>query len=79
MRLRYDPSVDAAYIELDERADSSSFGFTYVCDPAQVGGQIHLDFDINGRLVGLEVLQASKKLTLSLLETPNTDSPGGDS
>lgn len=35
---------------------------TYGCDPAQVNGQIHLDFDDEGHLVGIEVLDASRLL-----------------
>jgi uncharacterized protein YuzE len=65
--LRYDPEVDAAYIALLSENDSSSFGFTYACDLAEVGGQIHLDFDVEGRLLGIEILQASRKLPKSLL------------
>jgi uncharacterized protein YuzE len=68
MKLRNDPEDDAAYIALSEERDSASFGFTYACDPSAVGGQIHLDFDVEGRLLGIEVLQASKKLPKSLLE-----------
>jgi len=34
----------------------------YPCDPVEVGGMINLDFDENGRLVGVEVLAASSKL-----------------
>jgi uncharacterized protein YuzE len=67
MKVRYDPSVGAAYIALLSDDDVSSFGFTYACDPQQVRGQIHLDFDVSGRLTGIEVLQASKILPSSLL------------
>jgi len=66
MKLTYDPSVDAAYIKIDEEHDSSSHGFTHACDPKEVGGLIHLDFDLNGRLIGIEVLEASQKLPKSL-------------
>jgi len=67
MKIRYDASVDAAYISLVDEADKQAFGHTYACDPAEVGGQIHLDFDVSGRLTGIEILQASKKISLSLL------------
>jgi uncharacterized protein YuzE len=67
MKISYDHSVDAAYINLAEGRDAAFFGFTYACDPREVGGQIHLDFDALGRLIGIEVLQASKKLPTSLL------------
>ena len=67
MKIRYDASVDAAYISLVEQTDKQAFGYTYACDPTEVGGQIHLDFDTSGRLTGIEILQASKKIPLSLL------------
>jgi uncharacterized protein YuzE len=38
MKFTYDASADAAYVYLAE-ADSSRFGFTYVCDPSQVDGR----------------------------------------
>lgn len=72
MKIRYDPSVDAAYIDLACDGETSSFGFTYACDPAEVDGQIHLDFDLSGRLIGIEILQASKKLPPALLVSPSS-------
>jgi len=68
MKVRYDPSVDAAYISLLEEGARADFGHTVACAPQDVGGQIHMDFDTEGRLIGIEVLQASKKLPLKLLE-----------
>jgi uncharacterized protein YuzE len=68
MKLRYDSSVDAAYISLAADNNASSLGFTYACDPTEIKGQIHLDFDVSGRLIGIEVLQASRMLPLSALE-----------
>ena len=68
MKVTYDKSVDAAYISLKSDDDQSRFGFTYCCDPNEVGGQVHLDFDEDGRLIGVEVLNASKKLPSYLLK-----------
>ena len=45
MKITYDATVDAAYIKLNSERDQTPFGFTYCCDPAEVDGQIHLDFD----------------------------------
>jgi uncharacterized protein YuzE len=42
---------------------------TYGCDPEEVGGQIHLDFDKEGRLIGIEVLDASQKLPPAVLKS----------
>jgi uncharacterized protein YuzE len=33
---------------------------TKACDPSAVDGQIHLDFDDQGRLLGIEILDASE-------------------
>ncbi len=67
MKIRYDSSVDAVYLSLVGDNDRPSQAFTYACDPKEVGGQIHLDFDTEGRLIGIEILQASKKLPVSML------------
>jgi uncharacterized protein YuzE len=68
VKINYDVNVDAAYINLKSEHDVHSFGFTYCCDPIEVDGQINLDFDIEGRLIGIEVLSASKKLPRYLLD-----------
>jgi hypothetical protein len=36
MKVRYDPTVDAAYITLSGDDESAAFGFTYACDPKEV-------------------------------------------
>ncbi len=66
MKISYDASVDAAYMSFAKADEASVFGFTYCCNPAEVEGEINLDFDASGRLIGLEILQASKKLPISL-------------
>jgi uncharacterized protein YuzE len=66
MKVKYDHTADAAYIYLAPGSDSGSFGFTYTCDEEKVGGLINLDFDTTGHLIGIEVLDASKKLPTSL-------------
>lgn len=71
MKISYDESVDAAYIDLREDSVGSAIDYTYCCDPSIVDGQIHLDFDGGGRLVGIEVLQASRKLPSELLMNTN--------
>ena len=69
MKITYDASVDAAYLKLKSEQDQTPFGFTYCCDPAEVDGQIHLDFDEEGRLIGVEVLNAKDKLPKNLVES----------
>ncbi len=59
MKITYDPEVDALYIYLcrDVRLPETR----------QVDEDIYLDFDEEDRLVGIEVLDASKRLDLSAL------------
>lgn len=67
MKIRYDDSVDAAYISFADPEEVSTFGFACACDSEEIGGQIHLNFDVSGRLMGLEILQASKRLPRNML------------
>lgn len=67
MKITYDRSVDAAYIQLVDEIDADGVANTYPCDPTEVGGMINLDFDSSGRLVGIEVLDASKLLPRDVL------------
>jgi uncharacterized protein YuzE len=67
MKLSYDKSIDAAYIQLALEIDAGGVAKTYPCDPLAVEGQINLDFDAAGRLVGIEILGASRKLPPELL------------
>lgn len=62
MRVTYDPDVDAAYVQLADEIGVGGVAFTYPCDVAAVGGMVNLDFDSDGRLVGIEVLGAKAKL-----------------
>lgn len=67
MKVTYDASVDAAYIQLVDEIGVGGVANTYPCDPRDVGGMINLDFDSSGRLVGVEVLDASKLLPPEVL------------
>lgn len=75
MKVSYDPEANAVYIQLAEEIGAGGVAKTYPCDPAEVGGMINLDFDDAGRLVGVEVLDASKLLPRELLgsETPTSE------
>ena len=69
MRIEYDRKVDAAYIYIADEIGAGGVTTTYPCDPIEVGGEINLDFDAEGHLLGIEVLDASKKLHASLLNS----------
>jgi uncharacterized protein YuzE len=76
MKIRYEIATDVAYIEIADDENRSAFGFTYACDPLQVDGQIHLDFDSEGRLFGIEVLNASERLPRAVLSAALKPSKG---
>ena len=59
MRITYDPEADAAYVYLTQLVEEP--------DTRTVTNDVYLDFDEQGRLVGIEVLDASKHLDLRYL------------
>jgi uncharacterized protein YuzE len=71
VRVTYDQQANAAYIYFEAPAQTGVQGAvakTYPCDPVDVGGMINLDFDKEGRLIGIEVLDARSKLPQYLLD-----------
>lgn len=63
MRLNYYPETDSLYIDLSERVSAKSW---------EISEGVILDYDAEGRLVGIDIDHASekvelKKLTLSQL------------
>ena len=67
MEVEYDENSDAAYIYL-KKIKPAGVAKTYLCDPREVDGMINLDFDKNGQLIGIEVIDASKKLPQEILD-----------
>lgn len=53
MKIEYDPQADAMYIRL---------GTGHVTDSDEVRPGVVLDFDDQGRVVGIEMLGASQKV-----------------
>ncbi len=68
MKVTYDRSADAAYIYLTEHIAPGEVSITYPLEPVEKVGQINLDFDVHGVLVGIEILDARKKLPAELLK-----------
>lgn len=64
MRVEYDEAVDAAYIYLHPIQQT----FGVVKRTIQATDEINLDFDAKGRMVGIEVLCASRQLHLPLIK-----------
>jgi len=68
MRLDYDREIDAAYISLKSAEEGIHVAKTVPLDPTEIDGEINLDFDCEGRLVGIEIQTASRFLDPRLLE-----------
>ena len=59
MRFHYYPDTDSLYIDLSEKAS---------VDSQEVTPGVVLDFDSEGRLVGIDIDHASQVVNLSRLE-----------
>ncbi|MFF0887127.1 DUF2283 domain-containing protein [Streptomyces sp. NPDC003456] len=62
VKVTYDKTVNAAYIYFTDPQVNVRSARMYPCDPINVDGMINLDFDEQGRLIGIEVLDATSKL-----------------
>jgi len=58
MKLEYYPETDTLYIDLLEKSSDSSL---------EISEGVVLDYDENGRLVGIDIDNASKKVSLKEL------------
>ncbi len=58
LRLHYDPITDAAYLRFSEAS---------VAESEEVTPGVVLDYDADGRMVGMEVLKAKGKLPADAL------------
>ncbi|PVE98019.1 MULTISPECIES: DUF2283 domain-containing protein [unclassified Microbacterium] len=68
MKITYDAEADAAYISIVERigAGDAVQQVSFI-DTPNGESQLNLDFDAAGRLLGVEVLVASKALASEVL------------
>jgi uncharacterized protein YuzE len=60
MKLFYDPDTDSLYIDLNARPGA---------DAREIADGLVVDFDADGRPVGIDIQHASRNLDLSTLET----------
>ena len=67
MRLTYDDEANAAYLEIEEIAAGTAVENVVVERPGR--GDIVLDFDADGRLLGVEVIGATALLRTTALDT----------
>ena len=64
MRVKYDPEADAAYIYI---ADIEPGAVADTATGEGIAEGINLDFDADGKLIGIEVLNAGDRLAEDLL------------
>jgi uncharacterized protein YuzE len=60
MKLHYYPETDSLYIDLNNRPSA---------DSREIADGLVVDFDADGRVVGIDVQHASQSLDLKTLET----------
>jgi uncharacterized protein YuzE len=67
MKVSYDPDVDAVYLELLKGEPDGVI---------EVAEGIHIDISTDGKILGIELLDASKKVSLDSLLTYEIDADG---
>ncbi len=65
MKISYDKEVDAAYISLSDEKPEAAI---------KIADGVHVDLTSDKRVVGIEILDASKKIPLRTLFTLEFDS-----
>ena len=68
MRLTYDRSTDAAYLYFAHTIEPGEIAHGHVCDIEIQEGAVIMQFDVEDRLLGIEILGASKILRRSVLD-----------
>lgn len=66
MRLTYEDEANAAYLELEDIVDGTAVENVVVERPGR--GDIVLDFDTDGRLLGVEIVGATALLRTTALD-----------
>ena len=64
MKIEYDNQVNAIYIRLQEK---------YVARTVEIEDGLNIDLDENGKLIGLEVLDATERYALTDLFNISTE------
>ncbi len=67
VRVTYDPEADAAYFYLVAEIRDGQAVQTVCVDREEVGGMVNLDLDVEGKILGMEVLGARRLLRPELL------------
>jgi len=65
MKTEFDRDADVVYIYLSEIADAG------VKNTISLNEEINIDLDVNGKVLGIEILEASKNLSANALKSVN--------
>ncbi len=57
-RVTYDPEANAAYVYLVGEIRAGEAVQTVCVDPVEIGGMVNIDLDSEGRILGIEILDA---------------------
>jgi len=68
MRIEYDPEADGAYIWLVDNIDATRKDCINEVWPQELSGHVGLLLDKEGKIMGFEILPASKYLRAELLK-----------
>lgn len=75
MRMTYDADADAAFVYLVDAVDGGDVAQSHMCDLEVREGAVILAMDADGRLLGIEVLGASKLLSPETLAAASAAGP----
>ncbi|MFG2073393.1 DUF2283 domain-containing protein [Nonomuraea maritima] len=78
MRIEHDDENDVAYIYLVDEIRPGEADSQFLVEREGMPGEIVLDFDAGGRLLGIEVLGAAAILRPEVLALANEDEPPSD-
>ena len=68
MRLEYDAGIDSAYLFLVDKILPGGAATTLNIDPSEINGHVNIDLDSAGRIIGIEVLDASRLLPAEFMQ-----------
>jgi uncharacterized protein YuzE len=73
MRVTYDATIDAAYIYLVDNPLPGSAVTTLSLVPSEINGEVNIDLDFEGRIIGIEVIDASRLLPRGFMQAHVTN------
>jgi uncharacterized protein YuzE len=67
MRMTYDPEADAAYIYVVDKIAPGEAKITRTMDNKKINGTIAIDFNEDGKLLGIEIIPGANLLSKKVL------------